>query len=495
MTQNLFAPWKRLTEFCSKKYHVSGSLGADRFTVRRGQPFVVISGGGNVEYGRGRYDCLDLSDRTISTVKTWSSAECKGEIYNTGNGDRVFDALTFDDGSRILFEGLDIVEFADAVLVLTVNPNDPQFKSQWNLHMIGAHTAWRFTQGSSRVLIGVQDTGLGYCHARRTFHPGLRSGKLFCIKNNVKDNYHRNVKGDSGAMPDSHGTAVQSIISAATNDQKGISGINWASDTFHIDVLDANKGDLSLAEATWLMLQRARIQGQRLVVNLSAENFEPSNRFEQLIEQHEEEALFVFAAGNAGVRKLSHPASLARRYKNVLAVGAAWGSPDYKKEPVANLGDRFKWSNYGVGLSLMAPSCMPSACSTGKANAHTKFGWRKRFSGTSAATPHVSGAASLVWSVNPYLSAVEVRNILLKTAFDTGKKGYDQYTGYGFVDLDKAVRRAMAIALIESDFAAYEIPDNSAIGTQKHWKSKETITSQSLSLRLHEISLASSLCG
>lgn len=76
--------------------HIRGTLGADRFTVRRDQVFTVISGGGNVEYGRGKFDCLDLSDRSINAVKAWSPAECKGELYDTGKGDRVFDALTLE---------------------------------------------------------------------------------------------------------------------------------------------------------------------------------------------------------------------------------------------------------------------------------------------------------------------------------------------------------------------------------------------------------------
>ena len=53
--------------------------------------------------------------------------------------------------------------------------------------------------------------------------------------------------------------------------------------------------------------------------------------------------------------------------------------------------------------------------------------------------------ASLVWSVNPNLTAMEVRKILTDTAMDLGVVGRDDLYGYGLVDADAAVRRAYAM--------------------------------------------------
>ena len=53
--------------------------------------------------------------------------------------------------------------------------------------------------------------------------------------------------------------------------------------------------------------------------------------------------------------------------------------------------------------------------------------------------------ASLVWSVNPNLTAMEVRQILTDTAMDLGVVGRDDLYGYGLVDADAAVRRAHAM--------------------------------------------------
>ncbi|MGZ4123648.1 MAG: S8 family peptidase, partial [Tumebacillaceae bacterium] len=65
-------------------------------------------------------------------------------------------------------------------------------------------------------------------------------------------------------------------------------------------------------------------------------------------------------------------------------------------------------------------------------------------SGTSMASPHVAGVAGLIKSINPKLSADDVRNILQKTADDLGPSGKDDYYGYGQINVLKAVQAAQA---------------------------------------------------
>lgn len=54
-------------------------------------------------------------------------------------------------------------------------------------------------------------------------------------------------------------------------------------------------------------------------------------------------------------------------------------------------------------------------------------------SGTSMATPGVSGVAALVWSNHPTCSGSDIRAALKATAFDAGATGHDEYFGYGIV--------------------------------------------------------------
>jgi subtilisin family serine protease len=60
-------------------------------------------------------------------------------------------------------------------------------------------------------------------------------------------------------------------------------------------------------------------------------------------------------------------------------------------------------------------------------------------SGTSMATPHVSGVAALVWSARPTLNAEQVRTLLQNSALDLGTKGRDNIHGYGLVQAKKAL--------------------------------------------------------
>jgi subtilisin family serine protease len=59
-------------------------------------------------------------------------------------------------------------------------------------------------------------------------------------------------------------------------------------------------------------------------------------------------------------------------------------------------------------------------------------------SGTSMATPHVSGVAALVWSHFPTKSAFEIRTALESTADDLGTAGRDNSYGYGLVNAKRA---------------------------------------------------------
>jgi subtilisin family serine protease len=64
------------------------------------------------------------------------------------------------------------------------------------------------------------------------------------------------------------------------------------------------------------------------------------------------------------------------------------------------------------------------------------------FSGTSMATPHVTGAAALALAANPSLTTAQLTNILTSTATDIGRSGYDVTFGYGLVNAKAAADKA-----------------------------------------------------
>ncbi|MEB3180728.1 MAG: S8 family serine peptidase [Nostocaceae cyanobacterium] len=430
---------------------VQGTLQADTFSWTSGYNRTVFFGNGNIEFSSGKRDLLDLSSFSSANVTiNYANTSNGGVLFNAGNGTRLFDSIRFVDGTDILFAGVEKIRFADTTVDLSIVPNDPQFSQQWNLHMMGVQNAWRFTTGSSGVLIGIGDTGLGV-NNQGNIHPDLRVATTKTISNNYKDE----LSSYSNTWF-SHGSLVQGVIAAASNNGVGMSGINWNSPVYNIDVIDtdglagADTGDYTLVSGIEAMIAEANSKGQRAAINLSLSGGY-STALEQLIARNQNNAVFVIAAGNQNNSTISSPADLAAKYGNVIAVGAVWGSRDWYGNATTP-GDRISYanwwgSNYGNGLTLMAPSeiIATSATST-TANGNVAFGYDSRFNGTSAAVPEVTGVASLLWSVNPSLTAVQIKAIVSETAYDLGRAGYDNVYGYGLINADNAVRRALAFA-------------------------------------------------
>jgi serine protease len=422
---------------------LAGTLDADRFTIGRFNES-VISGNGNYAYGNNLYDTLDLSNITFSSLSSISLVNAQGNggtALEIGNGTRLFDTLRLNNGQTIYFEGIDLIQFADRSLNLSVRPNDPLFGEQWNLHMMGVHNAWRFGTGSSEVAVGIIDTGIAL-NTQGNYHPDLRltglTGGLGAIDDFGNVDYNQ-----------SHGTAVQSIIAANGNNASGMAGISWNSAVYVGDVLDSGNDQL-LSESVAEMIATARSRNQKLIINLSL-RYPIDATFETLVAANQDNVLFVVAAGNENVGQLSSPAILAQRYRNVIAVGGVWGQQDRsgtRREPGTryNLGYD-NGSNYGPGLTVMAPTNLLAASSTKLINGTVEHSYSRQygFGGTSAAAPNVAGVASLVWSANGNLSAAQVTAILSETAYDLGFSGYDQFTGHGFVNADAAVRRALVL--------------------------------------------------
>jgi subtilisin family serine protease len=156
--------------------------------------------------------------------------------------------------------------------------------------------------------------------------------------------------------------------------------------------------------------------------------------------------MFAIAAGNGGTtgdlntvgQDVNGVAKLQTTHNNVISVGALQrtGTATVNNMTKATAVDLATYSNRGADLTLVAATDSP---------AMDKFGNMNFFTGTSAANPNVAGIASLIWSVNPTLTAAQVRQILVETAMDLGTTGRDNTFGSGLVNADAAVRRAVAL--------------------------------------------------
>ena len=126
-------------------------------------------------------------------------------------------------------------------------------------------------------------------------------------------------------------------------------------------------------------------------------------------------ALVIAAAGNGNMPVL-YPAA----YVPVLAVAA---TDENDLRPA--------FSNFGPQVDLAASGT--NIYSTWyRSNYFTK-------SGTSMAAPHVSGAAALLWSRYPALTADDIADVLIHSAADIDPTGKDDYTGWGRLSAHRAI--------------------------------------------------------
>jgi len=102
----------------------------------------------------------------------------------------------------------------------------------------------------------------------------------------------------------------------------------------------------------------------------------------------------------------------------------------------ATLGTTNVTSIPAVGAAFEDRAALLSATS---ATVEVKAGDYGYMSGTSMATPAVSGVAALVWSNFPSCTGAQIRSALKKTAKDAGAAGKDVYFGYGIVQAKDAV--------------------------------------------------------
>jgi len=282
----------------------------------------------------------------------------------------------------------------DYVATAFLEPNDPYYSSQWGPADILAPKAWDITLGSPNVIIAVVDTGVDYNH------PDLAA--------NYAGGYDF-INNDNNPMDDNgHGTHVAGIAAAVTNNGEGVVGISQ-SKIMAEKVLGKDGSGSYSAVANGIT--HAANNGAKVISISLGGRFSSTTLQNAVNYAWNKGVLLVAAAGNEQSGKINYPAA----YTNVIAVSAL------------NPGDGFAYySNHGKKVELSAPG-------TGIYSTYMGGGY-KSLSGTSMATPFVSGSAALVLSKNDRLSNRQVRDILDKTAIDLGTAGRDNYFGYGKVN-------------------------------------------------------------
>lgn len=278
----------------------------------------------------------------------------------------------------------------------------------WGLRQVGAEAAWKLADGSG-VVVAVLDSGV------RTDQPDL-AGRLLPGWNAIANN--SNTNDDSG-----HGTYVAGII--AGEDGGGVDGVAPGVEILPVKILDSQ--DSGSTANLVAGINYAVAQGAQ-VINISADGFTNAQGLDDALANAEaHNVVVVAAAGNSGKEEYSYPAAAA---STVLAVSAS------------DINDRVAtFSSSGPYIDLAAPGVDVRSAWWTKQTGDTYT----TASGTSAAAPFVAGAAALVLSAHPGLSAIAVRQILEESAVDIGPAGIDAGSGHGRLDAALATRLAAPI--------------------------------------------------
>ncbi|MCW5556957.1 MAG: S8 family serine peptidase [Verrucomicrobiae bacterium] len=310
-----------------------------------------------------------------------------------------------------------------------VIPNDPRYRSQWNLKKIGMEQAWAITTGSPDVVVAVIDTGVNYLHPdlaanmwRNPGETGLDDQGRDKATNGVDDDgngYVDDVHGidtisgsgdpmDRGVgitQPYYHGTACAGIIGAIGNNNLGIAGINW---NVRIMALAALYGDqrlpvgpegrslsAELAAFDYLVTMKNRGVNIRVANNSYSIDLFSTALLDAFRALNDAGILMVFSAGNDGRNSEQTWWRIAMvDSPNILVVTGV---------------DRSDQQVYDYGMTstdLAAPTPDLISLFSGE-------GYVSDFAGTSGACPQVTGAAALLCAASPDISVLGLKAALL----------------------------------------------------------------------------------
>ena len=350
----------------------------------------------------------------------------------------------------------------DLIMFPALTPNDPQYGNQWHYYEqygINLPAAWDITTGSSNIVVAVVDTGItNHADLAGRTVPGYDFiGDILVANDGNGRDSDPSDPGDWITVADTqgyfngcsvgdsswHGTHTAGTVGAASNNGIGVTGVNWNSKILPVrvlgkcggyttDIVDAVRWSAGLSVSgvpantnpakvislslggggscgsTWQNAVNAVTGAGAVMVvaagnsNNDVSNFSPANC---------NGVITVAATNRSGSR------AYYSNYGSLVEISAPGGAKSYSTDP------------NGVLSTLNTGATSPAADSY------------EYYQGTSMATPHVSGVASLLFSMNPSLTPAQVLSILQNTAqaFPGGSSCDTSICGSGIVDAGAAL--------------------------------------------------------
>ncbi len=337
-----------------------------------------------------------------------------GEVLVRSEGASTATVASFlaHDGNVAEYELDSAHQFTSAV------PNDPMFPQLWGLNNTGqsggqphadinATDAWNISTGSRNVVVAVLDTGVDYTDS--DLAPNIWTNPLDMAANGWNgDGFAGDVHGydfyDNNGNPmdtNGHGTHVAGIIGADGDNGLGVTGVDWSVSIMALKFLGPSGAGYTsdaIRAINYATMMRSRYGVNVRVINASWGGTIASAALENAIQ----------AAGNAGILFVAAAGNSSQTSDVDPQYPAAYQLPNMLSVAATDSNDNLAWfSNYGPNsVNLAAPGV--GIVSTVPGNRYASL------SGTSMATPYVSGVAALAWSVDPDATVAQVRNAILE---------------------------------------------------------------------------------
>lgn len=385
-----------------------------------------------------------LSD-THELVKTGSSHNTSDELKAQANNLNLQSNIEY---ASVEYRRYPLLQPNDPLYQGTQSPGNQSYlyDGDYSVHAPGA---WDITTGSPTSVIAIVDTGVLPDHPDIADRSVTNLGYDFVSADGPGDFYSANDgdgrdpnptdpgDGCNGGSSSWHGTSVASVAAGNSNNSIGLTSIDWNARLLHARALGICGGtDADIIDAIrWSAgLSVTGIPDNPTpanVVNLSLGGLtECTKAWQEVIDElTERNVVFVMAAGNESRNALrSSPANCA----NVITVGSS--TPDGDVDP--------RFSNFGVKVTTTTSGGNILVASNSGFDTSDPEGNNYRAeTGTSFSAAIVSGAISLMHSLNPDLGPSDVRAILNQsaTAYATGSNCDLYHCGGGVMNLSRAL--------------------------------------------------------
>ncbi|WP_342528134.1 S8 family serine peptidase [Chryseomicrobium sp. FSL W7-1435] len=300
-----------------------------------------------------------------------------------------------------------IFQTATDEVAITPYPEDDLFylaaeTPSWGYEPVLAGRAYTLGYRGNGIKVGVIDSGIN------GLHPDLRvkGGTSF-------------VNGSHLSDFTGHGTHVAGIIAAQAN-TIGVRGVAPAVDLYSIRVFGESgiaTNDNVLEGIQWA------IDNEMQVINMSFVNGGDIPKLREILQvAHEKGIILVAASGNGWDTQKIIPSDVQypAKYPFVMAVGSIG-----KNESI------YYSSFRGPSQEFVAPG--EKIYSTFSDRLTTTDADYKEDTGTSMATPFVTGIAAQYLQAYPHLTPAQIRLAMQRNAKDLGAAGRDATYGYGLI--------------------------------------------------------------